>query len=568
MTIPQRWVAVFAVFFLLAACSPAVTAANPTSASSAQTDIPPTATPESPTATAASTPAPKASRTPTPQPTMTRSFPSSGPYFAFADVDLVFIGADNQGRKEIRLPDEAWFKSDFPRRISPDGEWIVYWTGSAGEWSMVPLDPDSEYELNLNLFRISNGNSIEIAELLSPDYPDNFEKNASAMKGLPEFAGMPLADVVSSLQESFVDGIRSAAWSPDGRYLAFAGEMDGPSSDLYSYDLSTQSILRLSDGPSNIVAGSPGYRPPIDWSPDGQWIVYSGAYWSGLGMCVRFFAARPEGSASRDFNTWETAGTFYGWISPSAFLTYEQSNGLGNHGWKEMDITTGRVTEIWECSTAGMAYDPEKKIFLVGGNYDFPECDTSGVFMVFPSSGRAERVLDSWKDGLPHPYGFLGNGDRRFLVYTNTGTYAVSHTGETTLILEEPLELFISPDRQWVAFAGQGLRMMDSAGDISVPLTEVQIDEVMWRPDSKGFLFHSGADLYSVSLPDMTVFQWKDVSFPTNVREIYWQPDSQGFFFVSGSRLYFLSLLRKSLESVQLLANPDAFDPVWVAVPE
>lgn len=37
-------------------------------------------------------------------------------------------------------------------------------------------------------------------------------------------------------------------WSPDGRYLAFVGSIDGPSADLYIYDSTINQIMRLSSG--------------------------------------------------------------------------------------------------------------------------------------------------------------------------------------------------------------------------------------------------------------------------------------------------------------------------------
>jgi Tol biopolymer transport system component len=58
-------------------------------------------------------------------------------------------------------------------------------------------------------------------------------------------------------------------WSPDGRYVAFGAARDGPSVDLYIYDIQTDAIQRLSDEPDHIVV--------FGWSPDSQWIVYAEA---------------------------------------------------------------------------------------------------------------------------------------------------------------------------------------------------------------------------------------------------------------------------------------------------
>ncbi|RPI32711.1 MAG: hypothetical protein EHM70_08220 [Chloroflexota bacterium] len=55
-------------------------------------------------------------------------------------------------------------------------------------------------------------------------------------------------------------------WSPDGRYLAFAAALDGPSADLHVYDVLDGTTQRLSEEPEQII--------PMGWSPDGQWIVF------------------------------------------------------------------------------------------------------------------------------------------------------------------------------------------------------------------------------------------------------------------------------------------------------
>lgn len=54
-------------------------------------------------------------------------------------------------------------------------------------------------------------------------------------------------------------------WSPNGRYLAFPAVLDGPSSDLYVYDIENGRLRRLTGGPNQVGQ--------IWWSPDGRWII-------------------------------------------------------------------------------------------------------------------------------------------------------------------------------------------------------------------------------------------------------------------------------------------------------
>ncbi len=478
------------------------------------------------------------------EPAATVPFPARGPYFAFLNMEertlvLTLIGTDAAGRREIPLSGPLDTGNCFACIISPDGEWLAYWTGGYG-----PDTPTSEaypHDLQLNLLNIPNGTIMKVARLLSPEYP-------------------------AEQDSYFFQAIKSAAWSPDSRYLAFAGEIDGPSSDLYVFNVEKQSVLRLSSGSTDILSSS---GQAIRWSPDGKWIVYSAGDWWGEGMKVTFFAARPDGSGFREYPNEVT--NFEGWVSNSVFLVTQDENGKGSYGLESDNLDTGRSSMIWKCPYRSYAMDPEGLMLVFQDSPWPPEwgCTESGLFFKKLPAGGAKMIFDPGEMPEPSQIGYLGQGERRFLFhFWQSGTYAVSAAGETTTLVDTGLFPSISPDRQWAAFFGEELRIMDSSGEISGLLSGIQIDMLLWRPDSAGFLFLSGSNLYSVSLPEKIVTKLDGISYPPEARIPYWQPDSQGFFFQSGSDLYFLSLREKSLEFIQPLQSLYWFDPVWVAVPE
>ena len=60
-------------------------------------------------------------------------------------------------------------------------------------------------------------------------------------------------------------------WSPDGKYILFASDMDGPV-QLYT--------IRVNGKELHQVSNLPAIRGRSDWSPDGKFIVtYSGEPW-------------------------------------------------------------------------------------------------------------------------------------------------------------------------------------------------------------------------------------------------------------------------------------------------
>jgi len=455
MTITRsyRFVAVPIIFIFLSACGPAKPASTPVPTSSAASVT------AHPSSTASFTPPATRkvpSETSTPKQTPILPLPSRGPYFAFLTQKddgsiLTLIGEDGTGRKEIALPASNRTGNCLACVISPDGQWLAYWTGSAG--NSQTFDPSGPFDLQLNLLHIPDGATVKVAGLLSPDYPDNFQKSAEAAKNLPEFSGQDVSSIANGLRTTFLWGIESATWSPDSRFLAFAGEMDGPSSDLYVYDMAQKSILRLSSGSTNIISAS---GPAILWSPDGKWIVYTSAYLAGEGMTVTFHAAHPDGGQFWDFMA-EVDGLSE-WVSPSVFLTNRGENGIGSYGLRRNNLETGGSSVIWQCPFGSYRYDPEEGFFIVENISGPPawNCQYPGLYFGFPSSAPA-RLLFRAEEFNSFPWiGFLGQGDRRFLIYRDAGTFVISSQGEKDLILEEALAPSISPDRQWVVFTGAG----------------------------------------------------------------------------------------------------------------
>jgi Tol biopolymer transport system component len=155
-----------------------------------------------------------------------------------------------------------------PRAWSPDGQLVAF---SDQKFTTSPL----RIEEDVYVFDLSAQRTIKVSEGVGPAYGISFvswSSNGSYLAVAGDYRlaeGGPFRSLVYiysrasgrtvELGESRSD-MTAAAWSPDGKSLAFADD-DG----LFVYDSEAGDHLQLADGPS---AG------PILWSPDGSSIAF------------------------------------------------------------------------------------------------------------------------------------------------------------------------------------------------------------------------------------------------------------------------------------------------------
>jgi Tol biopolymer transport system component len=383
---------------------------------------------------------------------------------------LGIAAADGTGRRVIPLPDDAQVAS-LVQAVSPGGRWLAYHTGAAGgNASRGPSD------LALNLMDLSGGGTRVITALLSAGYPD---------------------DAGSSQQwEALVYGIRALAWSPDGRRLAFAGQVEGPSSDVYVYDLDTGTIRRLTDGPGQVQS--------IAWSPDGRWILHTSASEVGAGAPAGTYAAAADGSAMRELPPGSHSAR--GWIAPATYLCSDANNGpAGLSRLRSVDLDTGAERVLWDGTFVSFAVDPENSVLAVAGYETVGARGAPALYLIDLAGGNRRKLAESVSR-----VEFLGAGGRQFVYGAQDGDVP-----KTMLIMADgsvagadfgagAVRVTASPDRRLLLAAGRELRVYAASGDllraIPLPGSAARVDETVWRPDSSGFFFRLGAELYAADV--------------------------------------------------------------------
>ena len=441
---------------------------------------------------------------------------TSGPYLAYLrqmgdKQQLVLMDADGLGRRIISIPTANYLDARF---VSPDAKWLAYYSGTAGAGRTS--------DLTLNLLDLQTGETRLVSKLLSKDYPDNFTR---AAKGLDQRTVTP-----EQLQLAFLAGIgNSLAWSPDGRFLAFAGEMDGPSSDLYLYDMATKTIQRKSSGPSEVEW--------IGWSPDGQWIVYSSVYAVGEGMTFEIYSSSPTGETTNDLISSSGASTApTQWVNDHQFLDNDSSNGLGDYGLRLIDVAGGSKLKVWP------------------GNFHNLIMDNQKEWVAFASE------IPTW------PY---HGEDPTFI----PGLYIVNLTNLTQGKLATPPEgtqagyTLVSSgleDQEFIATGGNGAHLLFASVNGTLTDSGIAAGVVSLSPDLQAWVvINSRISVYASSNKLIHQLPFSNALAILGPSQILWRPDSSGLFLTEGTSLFAVDFHNNRIQPVENnLVQPPTF--AWV----
>ena len=439
--------------------------------------------------TVTSSPVPTATQTPvTPTLTPEPGLRTDGPHFGYfrevpgrSTIQFVLMDADGGGRKVFDLPENVTTTSPISTTyISPDGKWLAFYTGYAG----TPYEDDTQttFDLTLNLLNLDTGETQIIIPLLSKDYPNNFAVAVNEIKD----ASIPIGP--EDLRITFLTWIKQAlAWSPDGRYLAFAGQMDGFSSDLYLYDMATKNIRLLSTQPEELYS--------IEWSPDGKWILEKNTLSSSDYAEKKVSVVALDNSVVHDLGQ-QVAGY---WLNSHEILEYGFI--LEPEQMRLVDITTGKINEIWRDPFARYEIDPTGKWIAIDRSGDCSIDEKLGM----DCNVKLINLKSPQKPHVPEPvFEVVVPGFARFL-----------RAPDGTIIASPNSMIVASPDAQyWVEIVYHDVKIytqdLTLVKEISIPFQGAEVNQdspyaVQWSPDSSSLTLVYGEPLsfyrYFVNIP-------------------------------------------------------------------
>jgi dipeptidyl aminopeptidase/acylaminoacyl peptidase len=280
-------------------------------------------------------------------------------------------------------------------------------------------------------------------------------------------------------------------WSPDGEQLAFVAARDGPSSDIYLFDLPSRRLRRLTSGPNQSAS--------LSWSPDGRWIAHQSVESFGTGAGWKMGSVWAVAADGSDLNKlYEPASggeVFVDWSKGDSLIrtrSHRRSHDLRAAG-AEGSVENVLVPSYFNDA----AYDPESGTVAYAVPLALGSTGSeSGAYLWRPTWYSTKRIdAGDWSDVQ------WAEGARRFFFDGPAGVLAVDPNGETVDRIPMVDRVSPSPDGTVVALWGDGysgrapdLKLLTGSGG-TLPLRR-GISFVLWRLDSAG-LWQSARAVWS-----------------------------------------------------------------------
>ena len=368
-------------------------------------------------------------------------------------------------------PDEPMAKSDEPSsdpnepaslspvsNLSDDGPWLVY-RGSSGLYGIdqdgagksklftedtdksVLLGPGSPAgndlivrigdernffaDLKLYLMNLPSGELMEVAALLPSEYSEE------------------ILDWLTEEIQAVV--ISEPTWSPSGRYISFVAVIDGPSSDLYSYDHELAKITRLTSGSNQALH-------PY-WTNDGSAIVH----YEGENLL-----SRSEEFPKRMVAIWSAKIDGTGVKKVLDLVQLDENNA----------ITQPQL----------MGWDENNNLLVALLNHDYESEEVHerywGIDLVDDSISTYDITSIPITDNMD---------PLRALIFRPTGEMEI-----------------LSPNHKWTGILTEKrISLTNLESGESIEISKSPVDVFIWRPDSSGFFIASDHTLYMADLPNV-----------------------------------------------------------------
>jgi Tol biopolymer transport system component len=299
---------------------------------------------------------------------------------------------------------------------------------------------------------------------------------------------------------TYVVSSEGAAWSPDGRNLAFVGLIDGPTMDLYVYSVDDGSITRLTDG------NTPTLRPI--WSPDGMYISHHGVPGLPLGDgpdVASLWVAQADGSEDRKIL--DGGEMAIGWMDSENLIV--RSNDFGYVNLRIINVETGSEEVLWKDYFSDVALDAETGTLLLGVNQYAAEKNPDvrqGLYLIPVGGAPTWRIVED----EPKEVVWSDEAGLFFAKTGGSGILAVSLTADF-IDLDVPASSngfpLVAPGTWELAWTGSELWVGTLSSGLDNPSRQIfpePVFQATWGPQGQYLLFISAGRLYVARSPEFS----------------------------------------------------------------
>lgn len=283
-------------------------------------------------------------------------------------------------------------------------------------------------------------------------------------------------------------------WSPDGRYLAFVGAIEGPSTDVYAYDSELDLVKQLTDGPNQVGE--------FFWSPDSNWIIHEEVSDFHGWQVESIWAASPTTNEVRWLFSPESRNSqrLLGWISDDRLITYEHSM-YGEGNLVLVSIQDGIGPSLFPgIFYEDLAFDPESGTIAFFPMVGAPntDIDESGIYTIsiYDTTPKRIEIDDN------HILGWFG--DIGYFLSTATCSETPGgHLGfqpDGSIKCVRKVNSSSSPNNEWEIIFDDGIYITNSLSEAKLIIAGKTYADVVWRKDSKGVFIIPDGNIYYVDV--------------------------------------------------------------------
>ena len=387
---------------------------------------------------------------------------------------LTFLGKDGRGAKSLDFR-----QGNLKKNLSPNLDWIV----------IVSYEDKDNPEIQIR--NLVTDEIVSIAKVLREDYPEGMEE----VETYHTFEDYDAGEVTPDIEWLFPDREVEYQWSPDGKKLAYISQKDGPSNNIYVFDIETRENIQLTD---DLMI-----KHRIYWSPSSEYLVFKIYYpFTGFNLASGFYSLNYFDRVTRYPNNiisqygWD----YSAWYSSDSIILYRAGDGAGYYNLSVYNIKTNQVQLIWKNSYSSYYMFEDAKSILVSDfnhEHNIQFKDSSGVITKLFDFGFFWII--PWKPDEGKFFGYKEDGIFYFDLESNL--VQIWDKNDSSF----PRDFSVSPENIFFSICDRDqLIIFEDINKSIFEFPKIDCVGTLWNPDETGlFIFAKDEGTYYLDIQSL-----------------------------------------------------------------